>query len=426
MECAIAEIEFGSEGPISMFVDFSLTSCGIAPHSCLKFPDVNARTGRFLLIATLLLIAPFRIGHAALPPPEDSFLAGYVSAIVVCEFGIADPSVAVQGGIVRLKVGALTEIERNRLQTVLTGLKGVAGVYIEALSQEGGTGAPPGAGPVMAKPVSETPVAQAPVIAPEEKRALETLPSGRLFKPLWADPRWAHFSAAYQNYLADDELNDVGSVSFGESFGLLGGPAGEGGRWQLDFQAAVFGIFDMNADSKDLVNADYWVGIPVSYRNGKFSTIARVFHQSSHLGDEFLLRRRDINRINLSYESIDLKGSYEFDNGFRVYGGAGYLFHREPADLDPWSTQIGLEYAFPMAILGDRLRPVAAVDLQNREENNWRADLSLRAGVQFENPVAASQQVQVMLEYFNGRSPNGQFYDRTVEYVGLGLHVYLE
>jgi hypothetical protein len=29
-----------------------------------------------------------------------------------------------------------------------------------------------------------------------------------------------------------------------------------------------------------------------------------------------------------------------------------------------------------------------------------------------------------MLEYFNGRNPNGQFYDRTLEYIGLGTHVY--
>jgi hypothetical protein len=37
----------------------------------------------------------------------------------------------------------------------------------------------------------------------------------------------------------------------------------------------------------------------------------RLFHQSSHLGDEFLLRNR-VERINLSYESADLKLSYKF------------------------------------------------------------------------------------------------------------------
>jgi len=384
-----------------------------------------------IAVAFWLLLVPIRTAVAALPAPEDSYLAGYVSAIVVREFEIANPAVTVTGGFVIIRASALTEIERDRLKTAIAELNGVIAVRIESgaaaemLSKSSSVAK-------TASPVTtgESEKAKTVPALPEDARGLEPLPGGRLFNPLWADPRWAHFSAAYNNYLGDEEINDVGAVSFGESFGLLGGSAGAHGRWQIDFQAAVFGVFDLNAESKDLVNADYWVGIPVSYRNGNFSAMARVFHQSSHLGDEFLLRRQNIDRVNLSYESIDLKTSYEFDNGFRLYGGAGYLFHREPADLEPWSTQIGTEYAFPMTyklpFFGTALRPVAAVDLQNRQENNWRADLSLRGGIQFENPVAKSQQVQLMLEYFNGRSPNGQFYDRAIEYVGLGMHVYLD
>ncbi|MEX2614843.1 MAG: DUF1207 domain-containing protein [Alphaproteobacteria bacterium] len=391
---------------------------------------MNARYLPALFAAVLLLAGPFRVAQATLPPPEDSFLAGYVSAIVVREFEIAEPVISVVGGFVTVRVAALPDIEKNRLQSALSELNGVLSVRIETAEI---SDAQPKA-PVMAQ--IREPAAPAEekgteaLDAPESARGLETLPGGRLFNPLWADPRWAHFSAAYHYYRDDEEVNDAGTVSFGESFGLLRGSAGKDARWQVDFQAAVFGIFDLNAESKDLINADYWVGIPVSYRNGNFSAMARVFHQSSHLGDEFLLRRQDFDRVNLSYESVDLKTSYEFDNGFRLYGGAGYLFHRDPADLAPWSTQIGAEYAFPttytLPIFGSAVRPVAAADLQNREENNWRADLSLRGGIQFENPVAKSQQVQLMLEYFNGRSPNGQFYDRGVEYIGLGMHVYLE
>ncbi len=383
-----------------------------------------------ILFAAMLLVGPFQTAQAALPPPEDTFLAGYVSAIVVREFEIADPVVNVAGGFVTVKVDTLTEIEKDRLQTALEGLKGVLSVRVETAKLS----AEPPVAPVMAQirePKASSNTKDSEMLdPPETERGLVTLPSGRLFNPLWADPRWAHFSAAYHNYQGDEELNDVGAVSFGESFGLLGGSAGGKARWQIDFQAAVFGIFDLNAESKDLINADYWVGIPVSYRNGNFSAIARLFHQSSHLGDEFLLRRRAIDRVNLSYEAVDLKTSYEFDNGFRLYGGAGYLVHKEPEDLDPWSTQIGSEYAFPMTyklpFFGSAVRPVAAADLQNREENDWRPDLSLRAGIQFENLIAKSQRVQMLLEYFNGRSPNGQFYDRSVEYIGLGMHVYLE
>lgn len=43
------------------------------------------------------------------------------------------------------------------------------------------------------------------------------LPSGLLFYPLLADPRWPHFSGSYQNYIGNNQLKDVGAPNFGET-----------------------------------------------------------------------------------------------------------------------------------------------------------------------------------------------------------------
>jgi hypothetical protein len=179
-------------------------------------------------------------------------------------------------------------------------------------------------------------------------------------------------------------------------------------------------VFDLDSDSKDLVNADYMIGIPLSARYGDWSAMLRLFHQSSHLGDEFLLRTKT-ERINLSYESVDLKASYEFGDILRIYGGGGYLFDQEPASLRPWSAQYGLELISPWPSRTARWRPIAAADLQHREENDWSLDLSLRAGIQIDG-VLASRNLQILIEYFKGRSPNGQFYKDKIEYLGLGAH----
>ena len=56
-----------------------------------------------------------------------------------------------------------------------------------------------------------------------------------LFDPLMADPRWPHFSVAYQSYIGDDELKNVGATSFGETFPLYSGNA-FGGRWITGIQ----------------------------------------------------------------------------------------------------------------------------------------------------------------------------------------------
>jgi opacity protein-like surface antigen len=363
---------------------------------------------------------------AAAPAPDDAYIAGYVAAVLEREFRISEPAFDVNGGVVTVYAGTLSDVQQDKIATILAGIRGVRVIRVT-------DGMPPTAAPERP---ADTPVESVPdgpppaeaeklvvVTGDDRKSGIEVLPRGGLFAPLIADPRWAHFSAAYQYFIDDEEIGNAGSVSFGETFGLLRGPAPYEGHWQLDFQAAVFGLFDLEAESLDLVNADYWVGIPLSYRRGDFSAMLRVFHQSSHLGDEFLLRSR-IDRVNLSYEAADLKFSYDIGSGFRVYGGGGVLLHREPADLDRLSTQIGLEYLAPYTIGDGLLRPVAAADLQNRQESDWRSDVSLRAGVQFESPDEVSQRVQLMLEYFNGRNPNGQFYDRTLEYVGFGTHVY--
>jgi hypothetical protein len=129
--------------------------------------------------------------------------------------------------------------------------------------------------------------------------------------------------------------------------------------------------------------------------------------------------------VNLSYEAVDLRLSYEVADWLRVYGGAGYIVRGDPEDLKPWSTQAGIEVRSPRTYWNGTLRPLAAIDVQNREQNDWQADLSVRAGVQFEKLAVYERKIQLLAEYFNGYSPNGQFYRDRVQYIGLGIHLYL-
>lgn len=336
---------------------------------------------------------------------DDGFIAGYVTALLERELGVQRAEVRVSDGAVLVIAPEADEATRDRIRQALGAIKGATAVQVVAAEP-----------PEQPAPTSDAAVASA---APE---SAVLLPRTHLFDPLTADPRWPHFAASYHYYLDDDEIGNVGAVSFGESFGLFQGDGPWGGRWELGFQAAVFAIFDLDAESKDLVNADYFVGIPVSYRAGEFSAMARLYHQSSHLGDEFLLRNR-VDRVNLSYEAVDLKLSYDLPEGFRVYGGGQSLLSREPDELDSWSGQVGAEWLSPDAWWNGALRPLAALDVQSREESDWELDVSFRGGVQLENPTLHSRRIQLLVEYYNGSSPNGQFYGREIEYLGLGAHV---
>ncbi len=249
------------------------------------------------------------------------------------------------------------------------------------------------------------------------------LPQKSLFAPLIADPRWPHFSLSYQQYLGHDDLRNIVSTSFGETFIFYKDYAPFHSSWDIGMQAAVFAIFDLDAESFDLINADYWVCIPVSYRKDELSALLRVFHQSSHLGDEYLLGK-DIERVNLSYESVSLHASYDFTDSIRVYLGGSYMLGREPSELQPWSTQYGVEIRSARTFLHNRLKPLGGADFRNWEENGWNTDVSIRAGVQLQSDKEEQRRIHFMLEYFDGYSPNGQFYKDSVRFIGLGVHYY--
>lgn len=257
--------------------------------------------------------------------------------------------------------------------------------------------------------------------------AVTPLPENDLFRPLFADPKEPRFMLSMLNAESPVRDTTVAAVAYGESFGFLRWPgvsAGDG--WQLDFAGAVFSQFDLDAPSMDLINADYTVGLPLTYRNGEFSTRLRWYHQSSHLGDEYLLNEQP-ERVNLSYEALEILGSYEIGT-WRLYGGGEYLYHRTPGELRPGVLHAGLEYRQSDAAvrLGDigMAGFVAGLDLKRFEQHDWDGAISLKTGLEF-RPQRDAGQVgrhwSLLAEYYNGASPYGQFLTEKITYWGLGL-----
>ena len=354
---------------------------------------------RLVRAAVAILLALGWVQGVAAAPPSDAYLAGYVAAVLEREFGLQNVAIDVAEGTVTVRGEGLDDAARGRIVRALTGIQGVTAVAVAE----------------PARPVPR-----------EERGRLATgfLRPGRLFDPLLADPRWPHFSAAYQRYLGDADFKDVAAVSFGETISLYRWDAPWKGQLETGLQASVFALFDLDTESHELINADYFVGFYGAHRYRDLQLLARVYHQSSHLGDEFLLRSR-VSRVNLSYEAVDVKGSWDLlDGALRPYLGGGILFDREPADLARGFVQYGLEFRSPWTLAHGTLVPIAAVDIGQREENGWRLDLSARAGVQFQALQVYGRSLAVMLEYFNGHSPNGQFFSQEIDYVGIGVHLY--
>ncbi len=244
-------------------------------------------------------------------------------------------------------------------------------------------------------------------------------PPGDLFRPLVADPKQPRFFISIRRYDTDVETIASAAVGYGETFGLVqyeGVRAGDG--LQVGIDGALFAQFNLDEDSKDLVNADYSIGVPMTYRQGPYSARLRLYHQSSHLGDEFLLRARP-ERINLSFEALELLGSLE-GSRWRGYLGGEYLIHREPEDLDRAMLHGGVEYRGTRPWLGLGF-PVAGLDLKSFEEHDWSVDAGLSVGLHAGDSVSAERYLRVMAEGYKGFAPHGQFYKDRISYLGVSI-----
>ncbi len=369
-------------------------------HPCRQLPFV-------LIIPAVFLCIYLLETRSAWPQTStDEYIAGFAAAVLQHEFKATDSTLQVHEGVIQVSAQSLNGLDREKVTRALAAIAGVKEVIIVENEE----------------PAASPPLQQGVVVdVPETESSF--LPRGLLFAPLHADPRWPHFSAVYRGYRTTD-LSAAFAGNFGETFSLYRHRAPFNGQWEFVLQAGVFSLFDLSAASLDLVNADYNVGVLTTYRSGNFSGFLRIHHQSSHLGDEFLLSNPQTQRINLSYEEIDMKLSYAWFSWFRTYGGAGYLVHRQPSVVRPINTQWGVELTSPVSFFGGSIRPICYTDFQVNERSNWAIAQSLMAGLRFENARIGNRQLQLLAEYFAGPSPDGQFYTRHVQWFGVGLHFY--
>ena len=246
-------------------------------------------------------------------------------------------------------------------------------------------------------------------------------PSAALFPSLVADPKEPEFFATYLWQRSSRLSSRLGSVGFGQTIGIL-----RARDWQLSIAAGVFSQFDLSSTTADLMNTDYLVGLPVAYRRGNSAMRLRVYHQSSHLGDEYMIHAH-AQRVDLSFEAAELLVARELA-AWRVYGGGEYLFTHSPADLKPGVLHAGLEYhqRGSLVRLG-RLaagRLVAALDGRSVQDRGWQIGWSFVTGLELADPLVlpgSGWRWSVQLKGYSGPSPYGEFFRDRVSSLGFGL-----
>jgi hypothetical protein len=196
---------------------------------------------------------------------------------------------------------------------------------------------------------------------------------------------------------------------------------GESVYWELNFGAAAFTQFDLIRKDNGsylagLLNTDYKISADLSLKKTSNILRIRLFHISSHLGDDYMLRHSDSlpNDKSENYEQVDL--TYLRLTGVNYwYAGIGeiytkYVFRKR------FSLQGGGLFNFRQS------KPVnlfSSLNLKLSAENNFNPDIRAAFGVSFNRK--SESLARIWMEYYSGNLPYSTLDYGRVNWTGLAM-----
>ena len=406
----------------------------------MVLPCLLRKCSPHVLGLALLLKSVPAWAYAPTSQPSDAYIEGYAQAVMETHYALSPHHIGVKGGILYFTLSphakAHPALSTEKLLSALKHIRGVNQVVLLSSPAKAPAGAPKllaqevelsgGAMAAAPSPATSAAASSPPPVVPD-KFTDGFMVSPSIFKPLIADPRWPRFSLAYHNFLTSSLATHVFAPNFGATLPFYRYTMKNGSQLEAGVQAALFAIMDIGHTPSALINADYVGGGFAALTQGPWAHMVRLFHLSSHLGDEFMLtpEGKRTKRVNLSYETLSYIISHEQANGVRLYGGGGYKVHAEPSAVKPMHLQGGVEYRHAHAYWNNQVRPVGGIDMMLTQQAAWRPNTSVKVGLQLENALLHKHVTQLMLEYYQGRSMHGQFYAQPLRYIGIGLHVFL-
>lgn len=242
------------------------------------------------------------------------------------------------------------------------------------------------------------------------------------FPTMLANPHIVGYSAGYRTY---DKIFKIGvlPVSIGDQFSIYQFKIDSRSRLYMGIEACVWAIFEARAKSLSLINADYFIALPLTYINDKFSMRLRVWHESSHLGDEFLLEHMNIKRLNPSMEVADISLSYDIVDRLTVFGGYSRVLRSDESyKIKPNGVFYGFNYfldVWKIKVCNLEATPYIATYFTNLEDNNWALDSSVAVGYQWDKLYG--HKLRIYIEGHKGYSAEGQFSKNKTSYAAIKL-----
>jgi len=243
----------------------------------------------------------------------------------------------------------------------------------------------------------------------------QILPSGLIYSSYLADTKESRLAAHIV------EISDVGWTFDG----ILGGRVGllrygtSDPIRPIGFQVDAEGSGQVRLnipDDVDVSSVDFRAGVPITFGWGRHRTRLGYYHLSSHVGDEFLLKNPQFDRLNFARDVLYIGHAIYLTPRWRIYGQVGWAFYTDVSE--PWEFLAGIEYA-PCAPTGIHGAPFLALNAHLREEVDFGGSLTFQTGWAWRGDN--SGMLRAGLHYLNGKSNQYSFYNEFEQQIGFGL-----
>jgi len=215
---------------------------------------------------------------------------------------------------------------------------------------------------------------------------------------------------------------DRADISLGNTWGLVRWHSGEEDDWvfQLNVEGMGFSRFHVTGGVNEFETVDFFLNLPVELRKNLFSARFMLFHQSSHLGDDFI-RRTGSTGFRYSIEGVRLTTSFDLHDFVRVYGGGMKILHDVPGS-QKGELQWGFEVRGPSftSVPEHESYIYLGQDFKSRGKNEWNINSNTELGLRVGSPGAV-RAFRIHLGYFNGHSQYSQFFLQREAYWNFGI-----
>lgn len=207
-------------------------------------------------------------------------------------------------------------------------------------------------------------------------------------------------------------------VALGENFpvfALRRGPR----PVSLGFGTQVYGRFSLGDRKSALISNDWVVGLNTTAALGAWTLTGEIYHESSHLGDEYG-DRFDASRLDWTREVAGAWVSYG-PGAVRVTANLSYVLIDE-LDLKRPGAALGVDYEGRSvgSFFGGRIRPTAGIFFEGAAATSWRISSSARLGITIASEPGG-RELGIGLIAHDGLSTQRQFFRRESRYIGAEL-----